>query len=163
ERAVDAFTDGDDVSAAFGVSDDVVFAGLEWFALVNRLAGFIENIRHWRACAKEKTQAGIAEDLLDTPGELVLVGGGVEARGVLAVTGLHAAVGEHAVDPEVAGVVRHVVHAAVAEMRQHVREIQARHGDFADAHLKKSAERRVNALLALGVSESSSGGEISAF
>ena len=55
-----------------------------------------------------------------------------------------AAVGEHAVDAEVAGVVRHVVDAAVAEMRQHVGEVQARHRDLADAHLEKRAERRVD-------------------
>ena len=110
ERAVDGFAEGDDVAAAcWRFADDVVLAGLERLALVQRLAGFVEDVGHGRAGAEEEAQARVVEDALHAGGELVLVGGEVQPRGVLAVAGLDAAVGEHAVDAEVAGVVGHVI------------------------------------------------------
>ena len=90
--------------------------------------------------AEDEAQARIVEDLLHARRELVLVGGEIEPRGVVAVVG-QAIVGEHVVDAEVAGVVGHVVDAGVAEMGQHVGVVQARHRDFADAHLQERAER----------------------
>src|SRR5882757_6062062 len=77
------------------------------------------------------------------------------------MSGLDAAVGEHAVYAEMTGIVRHIVDAAMAEMRQHIREIEARHRDFADAHFQESAECAVNALLALRRAEGG-GGEVAA-
>ena len=96
---------------------------------------------------------------LHAGGELVLVRGEIQPRRVLAVHRRDAAIGEHAVDAEMAGVVGHVVDAAVAEVGQDVREVQARHGDLADAHLEEGAERRVDALFALGVAEAGGGGD----
>ena len=95
-----------------------------------------------------KRRPGVLEDALDAGRKLVLVGREVQPGRVGAVHRRHAAVGVHAVDAEVTGVVGHVIDAAVAEVRQHVREVQPRHGDLADAHLEKGAERRVDALLA---------------
>src|ERR1700677_219058 len=79
------------------------------------------------------------------------------------MAGLHAAVGKHAVDPEVAGVVAHIVDAAMAEMRQHVGKIQTGHGDFADAHFEERTDCAVNALLTRGRPESGRRREVAAF
>src|ERR1700721_3839106 len=93
-------------------------------------------------------------------GQLMLIGGEVQAGRVLGVSRFPAAVGEHAVDAEVAGVVRHVVDAAVAEMREDVGEVQPRHRDFADAHLKEGAERCENSLPSLGCAKAGGRGKI---
>ena len=66
----------------------VVFARLERLALEHRLAGFVEDVGHGGAGAEEEPQARVVEDLLHAGGELVLVGGEIEPRGVVAVTGL---------------------------------------------------------------------------
>ena len=51
----------------------------------HRLAVFVEDVGHRRAGAEEESQAGIVEDLLHARGELVLVGGEIEPRRVVAV------------------------------------------------------------------------------
>src|ERR1700679_658712 len=93
----------------------------------------------------------------------MLIGGDVHACRVFGVSGFHAAVGEHAVDAEVAGVVRHVVDAAVAEMREDVGEVQPRHRDFADAHLEEGAERGEYSLPSLRRSKAGGRGKIATF
>src|SRR5215831_17315273 len=55
--------------------------------------------------------------------------------------------------PKLAGVVGHVVDAAVAVVREDVREVQARHRDLADGHLQEGAESGIDALLAFGGAE----------
>jgi hypothetical protein len=54
--------------------------------------------------------------------------------------------GEHVVDAEVAGVVRHVVHAGVAEVSEDVALVEAGHGDLGDDHLEERGERGVDTL-----------------
>src|SRR6185312_7687035 len=124
---------------------DVVPARLERLALIQRLAVVPEYVGHGRPGGEYEAQSRILEDTLHAGGKLVLIRREVESGRVRAVTRHHATVGVHAVDAEMAGVVGHVVDATVAEVGQHVREIQPRHGDFADAHLEKGAEGRVNA------------------
>ena len=61
---------------------------------------------------------------------------------------------EKVVDAEVAGVVRHVVHAGVGEVGQHVRPVEAGHGDFGNQHLLEGGEGGEDALAARLAAES---------
>src|SRR5215469_3965643 len=163
ERAVDRFAHRDDIAAAGRCfAHDVILAGLERLALVQRLAILPENVGDGCPGGEHEAQPGVLEDAFDAGGKLVLVGREVEPGHVGAVHRQHAAVGIHAVDTEVTGVVGHVVDAAVAEVRQHVREVQPRHRYLADAHLEKGAEGCVYALLAGDRTEAGGGGIVAA-
>ena len=78
--------------------------------------------------------------------------------------GFYPAVGKHAVDAEVAGVVSHVIHPAVTEVGHHIGKVQARHGDLADAHFQKRAEgARKCPVCPASRSEAGRGREVAAF
>jgi len=84
------------------------------------------------------------EDPLDAGRHLAAVGREVEpgGRGVV----VEAVVGEEVVEPEVAGVVGHVVDAGVGEVAEQVAPVEAGHGDLGHAHLEEGAEGAEDAL-----------------
>src|SRR5271156_898657 len=148
QRAIYGLSERHDVTTSrLRLANHIVLAGLKWRALIQWLAVAIENIRYRSARRKNESQTWIAINALDTRCELMLIHREVQPRGVLAMARLYAAIGKHAVDAKVTGIVTHVIHTAVAEMRHHVRKIEACHRNFADAHLEERAERRINALL----------------
>jgi len=84
-----------------------------------------------RCCGwEDEAQAGVVENPQHAGAELVLIAG--KYRRVVVLPSSAAVVGEHVVQAEVAGVVRHVVHAGVAEVRQARSRSSAGHGDLGD-------------------------------
>src|ERR1700676_4756568 len=147
ERTIDGLPHGDHVAAARRrLTDHIVLAWFEGFGLVQRLSGGIENIRNRRARAENESEAGVAEYALYACRELMLIDREIKPGQIVRVAGLDASVGNHAVDAEMKGIVGHVIDAAVAEVRQHVREIETRHRDLADAHFEERAEGGVDTL-----------------
>src|SRR5262249_43423726 len=121
ERAIDGLAKAYDIPAAvFRLADQVVDAGLEAPAFIERPAVLAKDVGHGGARAEHKAQAAVVEDALHTGSNLMPIRREVETRVILTVAGLYAAVCKHRVDAEMAGVVRHIVHAAVREMSQNI-------------------------------------------
>lgn len=150
----------DDV-AGRTLADDLLLARDELVTLAEELllGAFLQNVRHLGTGGEDEAHARLPEDLVHDGLHLLTVRGEVE-RGALRVH--EAVVGEEVVQAEVAGVVGHLVDAAVREVRQHRAAVQTGHGDLRDAHLQERGEggEHTLALAVAAKAEPGRGGEV---
>mmetsp|Transcript_18498 Transcript_18498/g.60713 ORF Transcript_18498/g.60713 Transcript_18498/m.60713 type:complete len:518 (+) Transcript_18498:204-1757(+) len=159
QAAVQRVTVRHDVSLG-SLADHVILAGHERVALSKHLlALLVLDRRQLGASGEDAADAMIPEHSRNHLEQLVVVSWEVEPGGLVLVEPV---VRKEVVEAVVAGVVRHVVDAAVREVAEDVGVVEPRHGHLRHAHLEEGSERREDRLLALVHAEPGGGLEVSA-
>src|SRR5271154_5747421 len=124
QRAIYGLSERHDIPASrLRLPNHIILTGLKRRALIEWLAAAIENIRHRGTRCKNESQTWVGIDAFDARRELMLIHREVQPRRIRPMPGLYSAVGKHAVDPEVTGVVAHVIDTAMAEVSHYVGKI----------------------------------------